>query len=231
MFPTLHEHSKQKCRSVADALHNENWIRDLMHSVTTPIFAEYVQLWTMIDAVQFNPSDLRSDEIVWTCRVDGMYSARSAYAMQFDGSLGSSFPIKVWQVWAPSQCKFFVWLLLQNRIWTADRLMSREWPNQYFCLLCYRNLETTDHLFIECPWSRRIWMDISRWTSSSCLQPHCWRASWGVMEWFSRLTGSSGSAKAKGRRSLVILVCWAIWRERNSRIFEAKRRACRGCLQ
>jgi hypothetical protein len=63
-----------------------------MHSVTTPIFAEYVQLWTMIDAVQFNPSDLRSDEIVWTCRVDGMYSARSAYAMQFDGSLGSSFP-------------------------------------------------------------------------------------------------------------------------------------------
>jgi hypothetical protein len=113
-----------------------------------PIFAEYVQLWTMIDAVQF------------------------------DGSLGSSFPIKVCQVWAPSWCKFFVWLLLQNRISTADRLMSREWPNQYFCPLCYRNLETTDHLFIECPWSRRIWMDISRWTSSSCLQPHCWRASW-----------------------------------------------------
>jgi hypothetical protein len=145
--------------------------------------------------------------------------------MQFDGSLGSSFPIKVWQVWAPLQYKFFVWLLLQNRIWTADRLMSREWPKQYFCPLCNRNLETTDHLLIECPWSRRIWMDISRWTSSSCLQPHCWRASWGVMEWFSRLTVSSGSAKAKGRRSLVILVCWAIWRERNSRIFEAEEKS------
>jgi hypothetical protein len=47
----------------------------------------------------------------------------------------------------------------------------------------------------------------------------------GVMEWFSRLTGSSGSAKAKGRRSLVILVCWAIWRERNSRIFEAQEKS------
>jgi hypothetical protein len=44
MFPILYEHNKQKCSSVADALHNENWIRDLMHSVTTPIFAEYVQL-------------------------------------------------------------------------------------------------------------------------------------------------------------------------------------------
>jgi hypothetical protein len=79
---------------------------------------------------------------------------------------------------ASSRCKFFVvWLLLQNRIWTADRLMSREWPKQYFYPLCYRNLETTDHLFIECPWSRRIWMDNSRWTLSSCLQPHCRRAS------------------------------------------------------
>jgi hypothetical protein len=45
------------------------------------------------------------------------------------------------------------------------------------------------------------------------------------MEWFSRLTGSSCSAKAKGRRSLVFLVCWAIWQEQNSRIFEAQEKS------
>jgi hypothetical protein len=58
--------------------------------------------------------------------MDGSYSAKSVCEMQFDGSLESSFPTKVWQVWAPSRCKFFIWLMLQNRVWTADRLQQRE---------------------------------------------------------------------------------------------------------
>jgi hypothetical protein len=45
---------------------------------------------------------------------------------------------------------------------------------------------------------------------------------WGVPEWFNKLTGSSCSAKAKGLCSFIILVCWAIWQERNARIFEAQ---------
>jgi hypothetical protein len=133
MFPSLYDHSKKKKRSVADALQNDNWIRDLMHDVTTAIFVEYIVLWIMADAAQVNPSDPADDEIIWTRSADGNYSAKSAYSMQFDGSVESSFPTKIWRVWAPSRCKFFVWLMLQNRIWTADRLLMREWPNQYFC--------------------------------------------------------------------------------------------------
>jgi hypothetical protein len=30
------------------------------------------------------------------------------------------------------------------------------------------------------------------------------------------------SAKAKGGRTLAILVCWSIWRERNARLFEGQ---------
>jgi hypothetical protein len=36
--------------------------------------------------------------------------------------------------------------MLQNRVWTADRLLRRQWPNQYFCPPCIRNLETIAHL-------------------------------------------------------------------------------------
>jgi hypothetical protein len=28
------------------------------------------------------------------------------------------------------------WLMLQNRVWTADRLLLKEWPNDYFYPLC-----------------------------------------------------------------------------------------------
>jgi hypothetical protein len=59
-------------------------------------------------------------------RQRGEYSARSAYEIHFDGSLISSFSEMVLKVWAPSRCKVFSWLMLHNRIWTADRLLLRE---------------------------------------------------------------------------------------------------------
>jgi hypothetical protein len=36
------------------------------------------------------------------------------------------------------------------------------------------------------------------------------------------MTGATTSAKLKEMRSLIILVCWSIWRERNAMIFDAK---------
>lgn len=38
----------------------------------------------------------------------------------------SPFHDLVWKPWAPGRCKFFMYLLLQNRIWTADRLMQQD---------------------------------------------------------------------------------------------------------
>ena len=44
----------------------------------------------------------------------------------------------------------------QDRIWTAARLQLWGWRNNYFCALCERLLETSLHLFIECPYSRKV---------------------------------------------------------------------------
>jgi hypothetical protein len=134
MFPALYLHSKQKNRSVAEALHNDNWIRDLMHNLTTSLFVDYVLLWTLVDAEAIHPLGQIEDEITWTRTTDGIYFVKSAYEMQFDGGIESTLPTK-----------FFIWLMLQNRIWTADRMQQREWPNQYFCSFCHRNLETVGH--------------------------------------------------------------------------------------
>jgi hypothetical protein len=79
-----------------------------------------------------------------------------AYALQFEGTEQSSLR-HIWAVWAPPKCKFFMWLLLQRRIFTADRLLRFDMPNQYLCPLCRRNLETLAHMFTECPWLRQAW--------------------------------------------------------------------------
>jgi hypothetical protein len=100
-------------------------------------------------------------------------------------------------------------------------LLLREWPNQYFCPLCYHNLETTEHLLIECT-SRIIWDKIGSAYGLPRLRPHSLFLGRVLSEWFRELAGSSNSAKARGVRSLIILVCWTIWRERNVRIFEGQ---------
>jgi hypothetical protein len=43
-----------------------------------------------------------------------------------------------------------------------------------------------------------------------------------VEDWFYRLAGGVPSVKARASKSLLILVCWTIWCERNARIFNGK---------
>jgi hypothetical protein len=77
-----------------------------------PHLADYVLLWTLIDAEPIHPLRQIEDEIICTITIDGIYSVKSAYEMQFDGGIESTLPMKVWKVWAPSHCKFFIWLIL-----------------------------------------------------------------------------------------------------------------------
>lgn len=86
------------------------------------------------------------DQIIWNLDSSGKYTA---YNIQLSGSIVSNFPRLIWKVWAPSKCKIFLLLLLQDRLWTAARLQVRDWENNYFCGLCFRNLETVMHLFLS----------------------------------------------------------------------------------
>ena len=161
--------------------------------------------------------------MTWKLTADGIYSARSAYHAQFFGSTDSIFPTKVWKVWAPTKCKFFMWLVLQDRVWTAARLQQRGWPNEYFCQLCHRNLETVDHLFIECPFVRQVWENIATRTRENRLQPTSWASSCDILQWFDNILPASSTPRARGNKSLIILIIWSLWNERNSRVFQ------RGC--
>jgi hypothetical protein len=142
--------------------------------------------------------------------------------MQFDDSLESSYLAQVWNVWAPSCYKVFIWLLLQGRIWTADCLLRRKWKNEYFYPLCIRNMETVLHLFVECPVAHQIWLEISNWTLFPTLHPQSWDFRNGVADWYNGLALMSRARGSNRARSLIMIVCWTIWCKRNGRIFEGK---------
>jgi len=122
------------------------------HSLTNDLLRDFFSLWNIIQSVHLDLiSDMQEDQITWVLESSGQYSAKSAYDIQFDGNVHSTFPTLICKAWAPPRYKIFMWLLLRDRVWTAARLQLRGWDNNFFCVLCERILETSTHLFIECP--------------------------------------------------------------------------------
>ncbi|KAG2565174.1 hypothetical protein PVAP13_7NG025168 [Panicum virgatum] len=96
----------RKSRTVAQALHNRGWVRDIRGALTVQVLMEYLQ------SVRFP---------TWR---------------------------RIWKSWAPLRCKFFLWLAIKQRIWTADRLAKRGLPHHAACPLCDQEQETAQHLLL-----------------------------------------------------------------------------------
>lgn len=60
-------------------------------------------------------------------------------------------------------CKFFMWLVTNNRCWTADRLAKRGLPHE-ICQLCDQEEETIDHLLVSCVFTQQsVISSCSKW--------------------------------------------------------------------
>jgi hypothetical protein len=125
----------------------------------------------------------QKDSIVWKLTANWTYSSNSAYRLQFHGAAGTIYIQTIWNCWALPKCKFFFWLVIQNIVWTADRLQKRGWANQHFCPLCRTVPESALHLLANCRLSRRIWAELQRWTGLD-LWLQDWDGCASVEEWW-----------------------------------------------
>lgn len=63
---------------------------------------------------------------------------------------------------APGKCKFFMWLALHGRCWTAARRKKQNQQDDDTCILCGQEPEEIDHLLVRCSFSREIWHTLLR---------------------------------------------------------------------
>jgi hypothetical protein len=223
LFLALYEDSKRKKRTIKEALTDSNWIRDIDHNLTQNLLREFMDLWGELRNVVLLP--LQEDKISGIHSHNGKYTASSAYTIQFHAMATSMTAEITWQTKAPPKCRFFVWLMLQNRIWTVARLQLKGWPNDYFCPLCIRNLETVSHLFQECSFSRALWDRVGSWIMEVQFRPTSWQQGTDMGTWFIDLGRNSSATRKKGIQSMTMLIIWEIWRERNNRIFNKTSRS------
>ena len=72
---------------------------------------------------------------------------------------------------------------------------------------------------------RRIWAAVNTWAGFEGPRPLDEQHFLSLKDWWSRLARVP-SNDAKGLRSLIMLVVWEIWLERNARIFKHKETPC-----
>ncbi|PVH61472.1 hypothetical protein PAHAL_3G041000 [Panicum hallii] len=71
---------------------------------------------------------------------------------------------------------------------------------------------------VECPYSKQIWSAAATWAGCPSLSPAIWSANFDLQSWFCHLLKVQQQYR-KGVGSLVLLIVWSLWRERNNRIF------------
>ena len=101
------------------------WLEDIPPDLDA---REICELLSLADSVEgYALTGETADEFRWSLEANHQYSARSAYRAFFEGKVEMAGAQQIWRSRAPNKCKFFLWLALRKRCWTADRLGRRGW--------------------------------------------------------------------------------------------------------
>jgi hypothetical protein len=100
------------------------------------------------------------DTHLWRLPASGQYSTKSTYKALLQGATSFEPVDRVWNPWAPSKCKFFMWLVEHNRCWTSDRVTKHGMDHPECCPLCDHHDETINHLLISCMFARQVWLGL-----------------------------------------------------------------------
>jgi hypothetical protein len=120
-----------------------------------PVLCDYVLLWEKLERVQLQPAV--PDQFVWKWTADGTYSASSAYRSFFIGRSMLIGTKHLWHANAPPKVRFFFWVALHGRLWTAERRRRHRLQQSASCVLWAQEDETTDHLLCSCVFARQVW--------------------------------------------------------------------------
>lgn len=164
---------------------------------------------------------LASDRFISRWTDNGTYSASSAYRVFFVGMSSLLGAKHIWKAAVPPKVKFFFLLALHGRLWTADRHMRHSLQQSALCALCGQEPETTDHLLLNCVYSRKVWFRLLNSVGRQHWAPN---GDETLAVWWQQQRSNAPSALRKSFDSALMLVAWSFWKERNRRVFDGAHR-------
>ena len=130
--------------------------------------------------------------------------------------------IMKWKGWTPLKCKVMVWRAAINRLPTKAALLARGVSVQnQLCDFCSSAVESSNHLFTACSFADELWFRVASW----CRIPPIYAFEVTDLVDLADYQGTTSIGKYI-LRGILITSIWALWNERNNRIFkDTKRRA------
>ena len=164
--------------------------------------------------VSFHLNPALEDTRLWLPNSSHTFTCKSTF-----NNLRETSPFKlIWKSPVPQKIKIFTWLAALGRVNTCDVLQKKRpsstlYPN--WCVMCKSEAETVDHLFIHCSYASCIWWKILQTSGLYWVVPgSC----------YGLLSGQAGFFKGKKKKIIfnqfLSATLWAIWGERNNRIFQ-----------
>ncbi|XP_059281045.1 uncharacterized protein LOC132034692 [Lycium ferocissimum] len=114
---------------------------------------------------------------------------------------------------------FILYLALNRRLYTRDRLKKWGITNQVVCPLCGTEPETIDHLFFQCSFSAAVWEKLLMWQG---YQRKAMDRTNEVLWMCAQVNGKA--AQSQVCRMVVAGSVYILWQERNNRVFQQKER-------
>ena len=84
LFKTVSKRTAKR-RTVAQALQNISWVRDINGALTMQVLVEYLQVWDLVDVIILQ-QDV-PDQFKWKLTLSGSYNSKSAYSAFFVGTI------------------------------------------------------------------------------------------------------------------------------------------------
>lgn len=151
------------------------------------------------------------------CAASGTYTARSVYQRLCLRLMRSPTYECIWRSGAILKSKIFAWLAVQYRLWTSDRRARHGLQDDTsICFLCLQEEDIIDHILVHCGYAKEVW--------HLCLS----RVGVGVPQsaqsatfaaWWLEARKTIPTKQRRGFDTLVVVIAWSIWKQRNARVF------------
>lgn len=154
LYPNLFIYTSDSDLLVIKAFENSSLQLSFTRQSTGILFTKWYNLHTQLLNYLSNPSV--PNTLYWRWSYVDKFTVHSFYQwLEFGGIKNTEFN-SIWLFKLSLKIKVFLYLLKRDKVLTKGNLLKKDWQDDHACPFC-GELETTDHLFVQCSFINTIW--------------------------------------------------------------------------